>query len=167
MGKDENKPTGKEIADKYRFETVRKLGHKEIIKVYEELYKLYSSALSKIDVLEAKLEGTSNTSGAESTKKPFYTDYDPNWKGIEKVIYILKENKRVMLSSEILMEISRIDAELIKQWDKPYPALVKYISRGVKFSRIIQTKLPTQGIFYGLPEWFDNNGILNKRYCKS
>jgi hypothetical protein len=161
MGKDENKPTGKEIADKYRFETVRKLGHKEIIKVYEELYKLYSSALSKIDVLEAKLE---STTGLESTQKPTYTEYDANWKGIEKVIYILKENKRVMLSSEILMEISRIDTELVKQWDKPYPALVKYISRAVKVSRIIQTKLPTQGIYYGLPEWFDINGHLKKSF---
>lgn len=167
MEKREKIITGKEIADKYRFEEVKNLEKDELLKVYKDLYKLCLDKMIALDVSETKIERLNiELKGKNGTRKIKYEDYDPEWKGIEKVIYILRENNKVMLTSEIQKELLTVEPSLNQKWDKPYTATIKYISRGVKFGRIIQySKNGNYGYTYALPEWFDENGSLIKRYC--
>lgn len=154
----------KQIADKYRFLEFRKLNEQEKNWAFEELYKLYNE--SQLDCEALKAENTYlKKSKKEKNTKPIYSEYDPSWKGIEKVIYILKENGRIMLSKEIVLELLNIEPDLAQKWDSPYSATIKYISRGVRFGRIIQyNKIGSGGFTYALPEWFSDEGNLLKQF---
>lgn len=164
MEEDRKNKKAKQIADKYRFLEFRKLNEQEKNRAFEELYKLYSE--SKIDCEALKAENTHLKKFKEKKNtKPTYSEYDPSWKGIEKVIYILKENGKIMLSKEIVLELLNIQPDLAQKWDNPYSATIKYISRGVSFGRIIQyTKIGSSGFTYALPEWFGEEGNLKSQF---
>lgn len=160
-----NKKKAKEIADKYRFSEFRKLSEREKDWTYEELYRLYLEAEIEIDLLETENARLNKQLEENKIKKPSYNNYDSNWKGIEKVIYILRKNQKVMLSKEIMQELLNVQPDLIQKWDKPYPATIKYITRGVNFGRIIQyNKIGSGGFTYALPEWFDEDGNLISKF---
>ena len=154
----------KQIVDKYRFSEFRKLNEQDKNRAFEELYKLNKELLIDNEVLNGENLRLKKTE-EKKVHKPDYSEYDPNWKGIEKVIYILKENGRVMLSKEIVLELLNVEPDLAQKWDSPYSATIKYISRGVSFGRIIQyNKIGSGGFTYALPEWFDENGALIKKF---
>lgn len=150
----------KQIADKFRFLEFRKLNEQEKNRAYEELYKLYCESQIDIEVLRTENAHLKKSKEKKHTK-PTYPEYDSTWKGIEKVIYILKENGRIMLSKEIVLELLNIEPDLAQKWDNPYSATIKYISRGVRFGRIIQyNKIGSGGFTYALPEWFNGDSNL-------
>lgn len=170
MEKKEEKPTGKQIAEKYRFAEVQKLDKQRLLIAYKELHKFCLEQIADIEVCEAKidyLEKRIVEREKEISKENEIGIYNPKWMGIDKVIYILKKNSKVMLSSEIQNELLKIEPFLNQKWTNPYSAVITYLGRGVKFGRIIQyDKIGAFGYTYGLPEWFDEYGILCKTFAK-
>lgn len=168
MENKEEKPTGKQIAEKYRYEAMQKLDRKQVLIAYKELHKLYIDQIADIEVYEARIEHLLKRiveREKEISKENEIGVYNPKWIGIDKVIYILKKNSKVMLSSEILKELLITEPFLNQKWTNPYSAIITYIGRGVKFGRIVQhNKIGAFGYTYALPEWFDDEGNLFKQY---
>lgn len=163
MENGKNKKNFKEIIEEYKFSALRRLDKVQLEQAYKELYSFYKDLGIENELL--KNENEELRQKLEKTpKKVDYSNYNPNAKGIDKVIFILKQNSRLMLSTEIVRELLIVEPKLKQKWNNPYSAVIKYISRGVGFARIIQyMKIGSSGYTYGLPEWFDD-GLLIQSY---
>lgn len=151
----------KEIAEKYRFSDIEKLEKIELLKKIQALEVEVAVRDNKILKLEKQVEyykGLWNN-------KPKYTEYNPDSGGIEKVIYILKENARIMLSNEIEEVLLDLEPDLKVHWENTRNNTSRYISRAVKAGRVIKHYIGN-GYTYGLPDWFDENNNLLKKFCR-
>lgn len=162
----DSKLTGKQIAEKYRFSKVENLDRKQTLIAFKELHKLYSDRITEIEILEARIKYyEQRIIDFEKSQENKITQYDPKWFGVDKVIYILKKNSKVMLTSEIQTELLRLEPYLKQKWTNPYSAIIGYISRGIKFGRIVRSfKIGAFGYTYGLPEWTDDEQKLIRSY---
>lgn len=161
MGEEENKKKkkAKEIAEKYRLSLLSDLDKRELLKENTELKVQSEVKDAKIFELQKKVEyykGLLNN-------KPKYSEYNPDFGGIEKVIYILKENARVMLSNQIEAALLELEPDLKLEWENTRINTSRYISRAVKAGRVVKHYIGN-GFTYGLPEWFEDDGNLIKKF---
>lgn len=159
--KREIKPkTAKEIALLFRFSETKKQSREEILVKYEGLYftclDLCALLLAKDERIK-ELERINRKYQSIADSKPKYSEYDPSWGGIEKVVYILKENAKALLSTEIETILLEIQPRLKEDWDNTRIASATYITRAVKAGRLMKYKNGNKFV-YGLPEWFDEFG---------
>lgn len=156
----------KEIAEKYRFSEIAKLGKPELLQKFKEIYYECMDLAAQVDVWGSKsleLEKQIEYYKGLWNNKPKYTEYNPDLGGIEKVIYILKANARIMLSAEIEAVLLELEPDLKKVWEDTRTNTSRYISRAVKAGMVI--KYPVgNGCTYALPEWFDDDGNLIKKF---
>lgn len=157
--------TVKQIANQYRFLDIEDFEKHEIVKMFKDLYYESLETKEELNVTKERLriaEAERNEMKNYFESKPKYSEYDPDWTGIDKIIYILKENQRAMSSKEIELALLEVDPSYQFAWRNSRIASATYISRGIRFNRLIKHKLEGTGYVYGLPEWFENNCVHKK-----
>ena len=166
MEDDKNKKKAKDIVAKIRYSHLFSLEKSEIIALLKESEtekKLLQIDLSlrdnKISELESKIMDYKN--GVYNKRK--YSEYKVEWGGIEKVIYILKENNKLMFSNEIESAILELQPKLKLEWKDTRGNTLRYITRAIKDGRVIKYFIGN-GFTYALPEWFGEEGNLLKQF---
>ena len=92
--------------------------------------------------------------------------YNQKWSWVQKIIFCLKENDRPMKSHEIISFLEKLDTAL-PYFPNKTKSFSANLTKTVGYGRIIQYKLKgIQGYFYLLPEWFDENGKIIKKYLE-
>jgi hypothetical protein len=97
----------KRIIEKYRFIELDNMDKPQLISKFHELFSECKKLALERDIAVEMNEINSRNKECGSEKKPEikYLKYNPDWGGIEKVVYILKENGYAMNSKEIEREL--------------------------------------------------------------
>ena len=166
MKDDEKQKKARVIAGKYRLSELLKLEKTQIIEILNEA----RDEITEKDIIIAKRDSTIAEQVFKLKEyerllfnKDKYSEYDPEAGGIEKLIYILKENKRMMFSHEIESTILELQPKLKDEWKDTRGNTVRYITRAIKSGRVIKYYIGN-GYTYALPEWFDDDGNLIRKY---
>ncbi|MDP1802997.1 MAG: hypothetical protein Q8L81_16665 [Bacteroidota bacterium] len=162
METNENAATAKKIIEKYRFSELAKLSKDEILDKFKVLFNDSVEMEVSFELLSIKYEeATKKITALEIAQndKPKYQEFNSEWTGIEKVIYILKENAKALKSDQIENELLSIQPSLQFKWRVARTASLKYLTRAVNYGLIIKYK-PHNHFVYCLPEWFDSNNDL-------
>jgi hypothetical protein len=161
MEKGKKEKTNKEIAEKYRFSDIEKMGKPELLKKIKALHYECMDLAAQLDVRDSKILGLEKQIEGLKRNKPKYSEYSPDLGGIEKVIYILKENARIMISKEIEEALLNLEPNLKILWENTRNNTSRYISRAIKAGRVIKHSIGN-GYAYALPEWFNDEALMQK-----
>jgi len=141
--------TKEEIIDKYR-ELKEKLAQTEQEK--QNYYEYLVSLVKENDLLKAKLP---LLDGAE---------YNNNWSWVTKIVYTLKKTQRPLLSSEMIELLLPHEQGLRYSSYRPQ-ALSPHLGKAVRYNRVVAYKRGGgRGNYYVLPEWLNEQGMLQKQY---
>ena len=119
---------------------------KKLADAHEEIERLRKQCL--------RLEVTVEVLQEQLAAKPTDGGYSLKWSWIDKIVFVVKEAGRPLLSSEIIAALAdREEAAIAGKADR-----VKYFSAflntALKYGRLVAEKQKgTRGYFYGLPGW--------------
>lgn len=142
--------------------------------------------MTKEEVIEKYIEMKANLVKAEKKAESYYSylksivkehellkakypdldkdEYNRKWSWINKIVFVLKKTGRPMLSPEI-KELLLPHEPTLQYSNNKLQALSPYLNKAVKYDRVATYKRGgSRGYYYVLPEWMNDQGILEKQY---
>lgn len=157
-------PTNKVKKQKLQLKTKEELSNliEEKDKRIQYLEELITQKMTDCENLQKKLEKAQEKQQKQSNTKIKYKK-ETSWVG--KIVTTLTANNRPMQSSEIISHIEENYKETFKNAIVKSKHLSPNLVKAVKYGRIKKYRINgVLGHFYGLPQWFDENGKLKKEY---
>ena len=130
---------------------------------YESLFSLYQASQKKIERKNKFIEELRN--GKKKDEILTFSGYDKQWTLVEKLVFILKQNKTRMNFKEINNTFLKLEPELKDKWSDPNKSISQILHNACKFKVIDKVKIRGGiGWQYYLPEKFQNNILFGTTY---
>ena len=124
---------------------------------YEQQKKKLEEANEEIDRLRKeclRLEVTVEVLQEQLAAKPNEGGYNLKWSWIDKIVFVVTEAGRPLLSSEIIEALVAREKREIANKADPVKYFSAFLNTALKYQRLVAIKRKgTRGYFYGLPEW--------------
>lgn len=164
MGEHQKEKALKRIVEKFRFIDLDNIELESLKSKFRELYQECKRLAIERDIAVETMQIYSLHKEKKVDKPQIkYSQYNPDWGGIEKIAYILRENARLMKSEELIRELLQLEPSFGYTWGRIHNVGGRYIYRAVKFLLVVKYKKGNRFV-YGLPEWFDGEGRLLALY---
>lgn len=147
----------------YLLKDLKQLDKDELFEKMKELYYDNKKQANKIFDLEAELNKYQNKIEKKKSKESKainYEDYNVKWVMAEKIVFILKRNKKPMSTKEIINELLMIEPRLNDLYSEREKTLSSFIYNTVKRGFIVRSdKSFSGGYKYTVTFINDKKGI--------
>jgi hypothetical protein len=138
----------------YLLKDLKNLDNEDLFEKIKELYYDNKKQANKIFELEAELNKYQNKIEKKNLKESRsinYEGYDLGWVMAEKIVFVLKRNKKSMSSKQIINELLMIEPRLNDLYSEREKTLSNFIYNTVKGGFIVRAdKLIGGGYKYAL-----------------
>jgi hypothetical protein len=127
----------------YLLKDLKKLDKDELFEKMTELYYDNKKQANKIFDLEAELNKCQikiEKKSSKESKTISYDGYDLKWVMAEKIVFILKRNKKPMSTKEIINELLMIEPRLNDLYSEREKTLSNFIYNTVKCGFLVRAK---------------------------
>jgi hypothetical protein len=127
----------------YLLKDLKKLDKEKLFEKMKELYYDNKKQANKIFDLEAELNKCQNKiekKNSKECKTISYDGYDLNWVMAEKIVFILKRNKKPMSTKQIINELLMIEPRLNDLYSEREKTLSNFIYNTVKCGFLVRAK---------------------------
>lgn len=160
---EKNKKNARQFRKNRLYREVNELSEQE---AKDQLFKLLNSSNEKDEIIASKdkiIERFRN----KLENNDIYAGYKFESHYTDKIIFIFRRYGKLMTTQELKKELIKCEPNLAQAWIDPLKSVSEIVYRSVKINCVIRyKKAGVYGFTYGLPEWFDDNNHLIKKYIR-
>ncbi|MBL7911679.1 MAG: hypothetical protein JNJ41_11535 [Bacteroidia bacterium] len=126
----------------YVLKDLKKLDKEQLFEKIKTLYYENINLTNKIYDLEETISKHEKKHGKKKLKDsgtPNYADYNNNWVMAEKIVFILKKNKKPMTSLQIIEQLLILDPKLNEIYKDKIKSISNFIYNTLKLGFIIRS----------------------------
>jgi hypothetical protein len=142
------------ISLNYLLKDFKKLDKDELFEKFKELYYDNEKLTNRIFELEVDLKKEKEKNAKEKAKKSTqldYKGYNKDWVMAEKIVFILKMNKKAMSGREISNELLKLEPNFNLIYDDKVKSISSFIYNTVRLGYVVRVDKKIGGGYkYGL-----------------
>jgi len=132
----------------------------------DQLFTLRNAIFEKDSEIKSLKEEIERLKMKEEIKD-IYAGYKTEASYTDKIVFVFRKYSKVMTTKELKEELLKCEPILAQAWIDPLKSVSEIVYRAVKLKCVIRyNKAGVHGFTYGLPEWFDDNNKLIRKYIR-